>query len=259
MKSLKSLDKFIVLLVFFGLWEAVSRLEIVNPLLIPPFSAVVATTWDMLVSGNLLEHMGISLYRAFSGMLAAIIIGVPLGLLLGGWFRRLEIAFGPLLEIFSQTNPFILFHIILLFLGIGEATKVVIIAWTCIWPIVFTTISGIKNVNPLIIKAAAGFGLGRFKMFYKIVLPCAAPSIFTGLRLSAGYTFFMLIAAEIMGCESGLGWLILNSQENYDVLKIFSGAFVIALLSLTVDLIMELVEIKIFTHGKAEVLNSAEL
>lgn len=131
-----------------------------------------------------------------------------------------------------------------------------IITWTCIWPIVFSTISGIQNANPYLLKAGRGFGLGRLKLFYKIVLPSTAPAIFVGLRLSAGYSFFMLIAAEMIGSSSGLGWLILNSQENYELLRIFSAAMVIAVLGLAVDISMEFAEKKIIRVGLEEVLNS---
>ena len=248
--------KYAAVVLFILAWEIVGRLQLVNPLFVPPFTAVLGKTREMLVAGVLLQHMEISLFRAALGFLTAVVIGVPLGLLLGGWFKKLQLALGPLLEIFSQTNPFVLFHIVMLFLGIGEATKVTIIAWTCVWPIVFSTISGIQNANPYLLKAGRGFGLGRLTLFYKIVLPSTAPAIFVGLRLSAGYSFFMLIAAEMMGSSSGLGWLILNSQENYDILRIFSAAMVIALLGLAVDTAMGFAERKIIRVGLAEVLNS---
>ena len=99
-------------MVFSLLWETVSRLELVNPLFIPPFTEVLGKTREMLMEGVLLKHMEISLVRASLGFLTAMVIGIPLGLLLGGWFKKLQLALGPLLEIFSQTNPFVLFHII---------------------------------------------------------------------------------------------------------------------------------------------------
>lgn len=248
--------KYLTVIIFLLIWEAASRLELVNPLFIPPLTEVIKTTWEMAVSGILFEHAGISLFRALTGFLISLAVGIPLGLLLGGWFRKLRLALGSLLEVFSQTNPFILFHIVMLFLGIGEAPKVTIIAWTCTWPVTFSTISGIQNVNTSVMKAARGFGLGRVELFYRIVLPAAAPAIFTGIRLSLGYSFFMLIAAEMMASNSGLGWLIIVSQENYDILKIFSAAAVIAFLGLATDALMDAVEKKFIPAGVEEVLNS---
>lgn len=151
--------KFLVLFIFVIVWEIVSRSKLVNPLFIPPFSTVVVTLWNMFVSENLILSVAISVERALLGFIISIIIGIPLGFLLGGWFSKLELIAEPVIEIFSQVNPFILFHVALLFLGIGEITKVVVIAWTCIWPIMFNTIYGIRNMDSLILKAARGLDL----------------------------------------------------------------------------------------------------
>lgn len=258
MHFIRSLYKFIVVLVFIGIWEIASRLSIVNPLFIPPFSEVMNTLWTLLLKGNLIHHISISVFRAIFGFAIAIIIGIPFGLVMGGWFKRMELVLEPLMEIFSQTNPFVLFHIVILFLGIGEAPKIVIIGWACLWPIVFNTMGGIRNVNPLLMKAARTFALGRVSMFFKVVLPATAPSIFVGLRLSAGYSLFMLIAAEMMGSSSGLGWLIIRSQENYEIRKIFAAVIVIAFIGLLLDIFIQLIEKKFFITDSQEVLNSAE-
>jgi NitT/TauT family transport system permease protein len=250
--------KYMTVFVFLEIWELLSRIGILNPLFIPSFSDVVITIWNMFDSGNLTEHIIISSQRAIAGFLTAAAIGVPLGLILGGWFKNLEKAIEPLMEILSQINPFILFHIILLILGIGEATKVTIIAWTCIWPIMFSTISGIRNVNPILLKTGRAFGLGKLKLFYKVVIPAASPSIFQGLRISAGYSLFMLIAAEMMGCSSGLGWLVLVSQENYEIKKIFAAALVIAFLGLIFDIFIKTLQKRFVVEEIEDTLNSAD-
>jgi NitT/TauT family transport system permease protein len=184
----------------------------------------------------------VSLVRALSGLLAALLVGLPLGLLLGGWFPRIQTATEPLMELFAQANPVILAHIIIFFLGIGQSAKIFIIAWLCIWPITFSTISGIRNVDPTLIKSARSLGLGRFRLFVSVVLPSAAASIFTGLRLAAGYAYIMLIASEMMGASSGLGFLVVQSQESYNVTRIFAGASVITLLAVVTDQLLKLAE-----------------
>lgn len=253
---LKFFDKYIAVIAFIVLWELISRLGLVNTLFIPPFTAILETIWFMLTSGVLIEHTAISLTRALAGFVAAAVIGIPLGLVLGGWFKRLELALEPVLEVFSQTNPFLLFHIIILFLGIGETPKITIIAWTCLWPVLFNTISGIQNVNPTLLKAGRGFGLGPFKILYKIVFPAVAPAIFTGLRLSAGYSLFMLIAAEMMGSSSGLGFLIYSSQQNFQVPNIFAPVVVIAVLGLLIDAVMQKLEKRFVVLSDQGALNS---
>ncbi len=246
MKAFKAaLDNNIAILAFLLAWEFMSRIGLFNTMFIPPFSVVLATTWDLMVSGHLVQDILISLMRAIMGFLVAVIVAIPLGLLLGGWFKNTQSALEPLFEMAAQANPFILFHVIILFLGIGETTKITIIAWICIWPILFNTASGVRNVDAVLLKSALSFGLGKWVVFYKIVLPAAAPAIFTGLRLSAGYSFFLLIIAEMMGSNSGLGWFVLYSQENYNIQWIFSGAMLIGVLGLSIDLLVQYIEKKV--------------
>jgi NitT/TauT family transport system permease protein len=246
MKAFKAaLDNNIAILAFLLAWEFMSRVGLFNTMFIPPFSAVLVTTWDLMVSGHLVQDILISLMRAITGFLVAAIVAIPLGFLLGGWFKNTQSALEPLFEMAAQANPFILFHVIILFLGIGEATKITIIAWICIWPILFNTASGVRNVDAVLLKSALSFGLGKWVVFYKIVLPAAAPAIFTGLRLSAGYSFFLLIVAEMMGSNSGLGWFVLYSQENYNIQWIFSGAMLIGGLGLSIDLLVQYIEKKV--------------
>ncbi|CUH97072.1 hypothetical protein P22_3198 [Propionispora sp. 2/2-37] len=243
-------DKAAVIL-FVLAWELSARLELVNNLFIPPLSKVLATVWHLLISDMFLQHILISLARSMGGFAVAVIVAIPLGLIMGGWFHKLELALEPLFAIAAQANPFILFHVIILFLGIGEATKVTIIAWICIWPILFNTMNGVRHVDTTLLKAAMSFGLKRWKIFWKIILPAAAPSIFTGLRLSAGYSFFLLIAAEMMGSSSGLGWFVLYSQENFNIQWIFAGAVVIALLGLAIDALLAFIEKRLIVWRQA--------
>lgn len=237
-------DKVPVLIIL-AIWELISRLELVNVLLLPPVTKVVIMIWNMLFHGILAEHILISLSRAMGGFLLAILIAVPLGLLMGGGFRSIQQALEPLFEIGAQANPFILFHVIILFLGIGEAAKVSVIFWVCIWPILFNTVSGVRNVDVNLLKAAFAFGLSKWQVFIKIILPSAAPAIFTGLRLSAGYSFFLLIAAEMMGSRSGLGYLVIYTQESYNVELIYATAFVITALGLFIDELIQYIEKKV--------------
>jgi NitT/TauT family transport system permease protein len=231
-----------VILLFLCLWETLPLSGLIDPLFLPRFSEVILTILELCRSGELLRHTRISLIRAFTALLAAVIIGMPLGVILGGWFPRLQQATEPLMELFSAANPVILAHIIIFFLGIGESAKTFIIAWLCIWPIIFSTVTGIRTVDVSLLKAAGSLGLGPWRLFILVVLPSAAPTLFTGLRLAAGYAFIMLIAAEMMGGGSGLGWFVLQSQENYHVLRVFAGATVITFLAVLTDVPLKLLQ-----------------
>ncbi len=236
------LIKIAPILAVLGIWEFVSRMQWVNPFFVPSFAAVVQTAWRLTCTGVLPWQTLISLERALAGLLIAIMVGVPFGILTGAWFHRIELVLGPVLDFCSQINPFIFFHIILLFIGIGEMTQITMIAWTCVWPIIFSVIAGIRQIDPALVKATRALGVNPMQLIYKVTIPAAVPTIFTGIRISSGYAFFMLIAAEMMGCTSGLGWFIRNSQDNYQVTYIFAGAIIIALLGLGMDLILQAIE-----------------
>jgi NitT/TauT family transport system permease protein len=244
------------LLLFFLLWELASRLGLINRIFFPPVSRILITIWSMLSEGLLWPHIRISLTRAMVGFILAVSIGVPLGLLLGGWYRRLSLSLDLTLEVFSQLNPFLLYHILILFLGIDEAPKITIIFWTCLWPIMFCTINGVREVNPILLKAGRAFGLSRIRLLINIALPAAGPTIFSGLRLSLGYSMFMLIAAEMMGASAGLGWLVLTSQETFQLNKMYAGVVVIAITGLALDILLNRIGQKLLGSVKEEMINS---
>ena len=252
----KLFNRYILVIIFLILWEVSTRLNIISPIFVPPFTKVIKVIFNMIESGTFIVNVRISLFRATSGFIIASLIGIPIGFLLGGWFKKVKLALDMLLEVCSQVNPFLMFHVIVLFLGIGEFSKISIIVWTCLWPIIFSTINGIANVNPELLKMGRTFGLGKVSMFYKIVLPATAPAIFSGLRLAAGYALLMITAAEMMGSKSGLGYLIINSQENFKITEMYASVLIIAIVALVVDYIMEKLEKKFTKFEDEGIINS---
>jgi len=247
-----------IILIFFGIWEGASRLYIVNPAFVPPFSRIAANAFRMLVYRGLGNHIRVSLFRAFTGAALAVLLGIPLGFLLSSAYGKIRLALGTLTDILAQLSPFLLFHILILFLGIGEGVKVTIITWACIWPVAFNTAAGVESMDRLIVKAGRAFGSNRWELFHKVILHGAAPRIFTGIRLGAGYSLFMLVAAEMMGGRSGLGWLIVNDQVNFQLENIFSTALVIALIGILVDACMAFVQKRLIPYELEEYVNSTE-
>ena len=239
------------------LWELLSRCSVVNPVFLPPFSAVFLNTFKMFAAGEITYHLYHSLSRAVTGFAIAAGIGVPLGFLIAAGGIRARLAAGPLTEILAQVNPFILLHLLVLFMGIGEPAKITIVFWSCLWPIVFNTTAGVTDTDSLLLKAGRGFGSGRIQLFFKIILPASAPKIFAGMRIAAGYSVFMLIAAEMMGGRSGLGWLILNDQVNYQIKNVFSIALVIAALGLLIDSAMGFLQNRLLKTDLRGYVNSS--
>jgi NitT/TauT family transport system permease protein len=245
--------KSIAVIVFFVLWELAPRLGLADSQFIPPLSKIIGAFGAMLPEGKLPLHVFLSLKRSLLGFFSAILIALPLGFLLGGWFKRFEEYLSPLLTLLSKINPFSMFPIFIMFFGIGELTKVIIILWVCLWPILFGTINGVKGIEPLLVKAALAMGTSKIKLFRKVVLPGAAPSILAGIKQGSGSSFFMLIAAEMIGSTAGLGFLVLNSQINFQIPRLYVAVIIIAILGILINVLLEKVEKKIL-HWREESL-----
>ena len=235
----------ISIIVFVVLWEIAPRVGLVPDTFIPPPSVVLSTLWDLTIQGVLLKHTVVSLGRALSGFGVAVVIAIPLGFILGGGFPLFERIVRPVLRLLGEVNVFSLFPVFILLFGIGEVSKIAMILWVCMWPVMLNTVTGVKNIDPLLIKSARAMGVKGNKLFFKVVLPAASPGIFHGLKTSVGVAFFMLIAAEMIGASSGLGWLVWNAQTNYQISKLFAATIAISALGLSLNYLFAKLERRI--------------
>lgn len=228
-------------LAVLAVWEALPRLGVVNPSFLTPASEVLAILRDLASSGELARHAAVSLRRIGAGLAAAVALGVPLGLALGS-SRTFEHAFDGPLQAGRQVSAIALFPVFILFFGIGELSKVVIIFWASIWPVLLNTVAGVKGVDPVLVKSARSMSARGWTLFRKVILPAAAPSIFTGVRLGAAYAFMVLVAAEMIGANAGLGFLVLNSQETFAIPRMYAAIVALAAFGLAVNGLLRLVE-----------------
>ena len=252
-KALRSASRLIErglgLLFFLALWELLPRVGIVSDAYLSPPSAVIASIAQLAGNGLLWRHIAASLQRSLWGLLLAIGAGVLLGLLMGA-IRRLENIVDPVLQLFRQTSAFALFPVFILFLGIGELSKVAIIFWASFWPVLLSTIGGVKQVDRLLIDSALSMGASQRFVFFKVVLPAALPSIFTGVRLAGAYCITALVAAEMIGAHSGLGFLTLNSQETFQIPTMYAGILLLAVLGLLLNYLLALLERRLLRWRK---------
>lgn len=230
--------RWIAILVFLLIWELAPRIGLVNILFISPPSIVLTSMYNLILSGELIHHTASSLIRVSTGFGIALIVALPLGFLLGGWFKNFETSVNPLLQVLGQANPFTLFPVFMALLGIGEVSKIAIIYWVCQWPVLFNTITGIRNVDPLLIKMGRTAGLSKIEMFRKVLLPASLPTVFTGIRMGAAFSFFMLIGAEMIGAHSGLGFMIIQAQATFQIPKMYAGIVTVALLGIIINYVM---------------------
>ncbi|RSN12552.1 ABC transporter permease [Nonomuraea sp. WAC 01424] len=225
------------MLIVLAAWEALPRLGVVDPVFVPPLSESLAAGLDLLLAGQLPEHLEASLVRSLSGFGLAIVLAIPLGLLIG-WYKPVADFLTPLLEVFRNTSAVALLPVFTLILGIGETTKVTFVLYACSWPILLNTISGVKTVEPLLIKSARSMGLGPVRLFQKVILPAAVPTIFTGVRLAGAYSILVLLFAEMVGAKAGLGYLILDAQSSFRIPDMYAGIITISVVGLLFNLLL---------------------
>jgi NitT/TauT family transport system permease protein len=224
----------LAIILFLVIWEITPRIGLADPVFLPPFSKVAVAFWKLLIKGILFKHLFVSLERSVAGFFLGVIISIPMGLLIG-WFKGFERFLDPLLQTFRQTSALALFPVFILIFGIGEVSKVAIIFWGVQWPILISTISGVKNVDPLLIKSARSMGASTFTIFRKVIIPGAFPSIFTGLRLSATSAILILIAAEMIGSNAGLGFLLYQSEVTFEIPDMYAAIITMSLLGLAIN------------------------
>ena len=225
------LSRYGVLLGFLALWQVSSRAGWINPSVFPPIDLIVAALWKGIAGGALLDDIAISLQRSGTAFVAAVLVAIPLGLFMGQ-VRVVETALDPILQLFRQTSALALYPVFILLLGLGETSKVFVIFWATLFPLLLNTISGVKEVDPKLIEMARVYGASRLTVFRRVVLPGAVPSIFVGLRLSATTALLLLIASEMIGANKGVGFQVMNAQYNFQIPLMFAAIMLLAGLGL---------------------------
>jgi NitT/TauT family transport system permease protein len=190
------------------------------------------------------EHLSASLTRALTGFAIASAISVPLGVAIG-WYKPVAEFLGPILELFRNTAALALLPVFILILGIGETSKIALVLYASSFPILLNTISGVRTVDPLLVKSARSLGLPPLRLFQKVILPAAVPTIFTGIRMAAASSILVLIAAEMVGAKAGLGYLITASQLNFQIPNMYAGIIAISLVGLAFNGVIVAVERRI--------------
>lgn len=230
--------------VLLVLWEIICRLNIVPPLFLPAPTAILAAGWEMLVSGELYEDLIASLYRIGGGYVIGASVGILFGLILG-FSRWTDAILTPIVYSIYPIPKIALLPLIILWLGIGEMPKIAIIALGVFFPVVINTFSGVKNVDPMLIKAAVTFGSNHFNVIRKVILPASLPMIFAGLKLSAGTSLLLLVSAEMIAAQQGIGSMVLHYGNLMITTKLMVGVLVLSLLGLTFNRVLQWLERKL--------------
>ncbi|MFD6396934.1 ABC transporter permease [Nocardia sp. NPDC060249] len=214
-----------------GAWELAPRFGLVDEVFLPPFSTVVQAFFELAGNGQLAEHTSASLTRSVTGFSFALVIAVPVGIAIA-WYKPVSDFLNPVLELFRNTAALALLPVFVLILGIGETSKIALIGYATFFPILLNTITGVRTVDPLLVKSAVSLGFSPLRLFQKVILPAAIPSIFTGIRMAAAGSILVLIAAEMIGARAGLGYLITAAQQNFQIPQMYAGIVAISLIGL---------------------------
>ncbi|MGW5420515.1 ABC transporter permease [Streptomyces sp. NPDC003943] len=223
------------------LWETVPRLGVVDRTFLPPFSEVAQAWWELAADGQLADNARASLTRSLSGFGIAVAFAVPLGLLIG-WYRPVADLLGPLLEVFRNTAALALLPVFVLLLGIGETSKISIVVYSCTWPVLLSTISAVRTVDPTLLRLARSLDLPAVRLFQKVILPASVPAVFTGVRLAGAVSILVLVAAEMIGAKAGLGYLINASQYNFAIPQMYAGIITISAVGVVFNQLLVVLE-----------------
>lgn len=218
---------FFVLLAL--LWEVVSRKHIISPLYFPPISKNVVVFYHLMVDGTLPLELSRSFARIFGGFFLAVGVMIPLGVAMG-LFRRVYNLFEPLIELIRPLPPPAIIPIVMLFLGIGEAMKILVIFFACSFPILINTMDGVRSVDPTLVDTARTFGRSRFEIILQVILPASLHQIFTGWRVALPIALIVGIVSEMVGAVSGIGRFILVMQRSFNIPEMYSGIFMVAII-----------------------------
>ncbi|MCT3399658.1 ABC transporter permease [Lentilactobacillus hilgardii] len=219
--------------------------KVTNVSFLPGPLQTFAGAKELIRAGTLQKDLVISLLRIISGWLIGTIIAVPLGLVIGQ-FKLIRWLFEPLINFFRFVPAIGFLTLFLLWFGVGEISKVALIIYATMFPIIINTITGVLSIDPIKIESAQSQGASKFQIFYSIVIPSSIPSIFTGVRLGLGGAIIAIVAAEMLAAQQGIGYLIYTSRLYYRTDWIFVGIFILGIIGYLSDTLLRVIGNSIF-------------
>ena len=219
----------LALVALLVVWELSTRIGWVPALFLPSPVGVLQELVDMTRSGQIFVHVAASLRRLVGGFVVGAGAGITVGVTVG-FFSLAEAIGQPLIAATFPIPKIALLPLLILWLGIGEASKVTVIALGVFFPMAINTYTGVRQADPLLIRAAVSFGAGRWSVIRKVIIPSALAMVFAGLKLGAGTALLLLVAAEMIGAESGIGFLVLQAGNLMETTKLMVGIVILSLL-----------------------------
>jgi ABC-type nitrate/sulfonate/bicarbonate transport system permease component len=221
-------------LIVIMIWKIVTYLRIFDPVILPSPESVGQAFLSEMVSGELLKHIQISLYRVFLGFGIGSAMAVSLGLLIG-WSEKAKSFVDPIVEIVRPIPPMAWIPLSILWFGIGELPKIFIIILGVFFPVLTNTVVGVKSIEKGLLKLARSMGLKGFRLFKEVIVFGASPFIITGLRIGLGFGWMCLVTAELIAAQAGLGYMIEEAKMLLLTNKVILGMLTIGFLGILID------------------------
>ena len=233
------------LIILLAFWQIVTWLEGWNEALFPSPLGTVRGLGELLASGVLAADIHASLSRFALGYISAVVLAMALGLVLG-WYKKIWNYLNPVAQVLRPVSPVAWLPFIVLFFGIGEMPALVIIFIAAFFPVLLATVAAVQGMEPVYLKVAKNFGIGQPQILGKIVFPAVFPRIATGLHLALGTAWVFLVAGEMAGAQSGLGFLIIDARNNLRADWLMAAILTIGVLGLVLDGIVSYLEGQIY-------------
>ena len=231
---MSTLARYLPLLLLAVLWEIVPRLGLIDASSVPPLSAVAVAWWDLLRSGDLVSNGLSSLQNLCAGLALGVLVGASLGVLMA-WYRPLDDVVHPLVRALYPMPKSALIPVMILWLGLGSASKIASIFIGCLLPVVLSAYNGARGVDRVLVWSALAAGASRRAVLWEVVVPSALPEILAGTRNALALSFILLVSSEFVIGQRGLGYLIsfLGEGGAYDAM--FAGVLTVAAVGFLAD------------------------
>ena len=242
MKKILSIKNVVIsLILLLGIWQLIYTLTDFSDALFPsPLQSFKALA-EMISSGVLFEHIGASMYRFAAGYISSVIIAVMLGLILGGLPEVFQYI-NPAVQLLRPISPMAWMPFIVLWFGIGDIPAIVIIFIAAFFPVLLSTVSAVNGIDPIYMKVSKNFGIKQPQLMWKVIFPAAFPQIANSIHLALGTAWVFLVAGEMTGAQSGLGYLVIDARNNLRADILFADIIVIGIIGLILDSLIKLAE-----------------
>jgi NitT/TauT family transport system permease protein len=231
---MKTFIRYSPLLLLAVAWELVARLHLVSSDALPTLSSVIVSWFDMVKDGELVSNGISSLYRAFAGLVLAVLIGATLGIFMA-WWKPVNVLLSPIVEVFYPLPKSALIPVTVIWLGFGDGSKILLIFLGCMLPVTIGAFNGARSSEQVMVWSARSMGAGRLRVLWDVVVPSALPELLNGIRTALALSFILLVSAELIVAHRGFGYLIgvLGSSGSYDAM--YAVVLTVAFLGFAAD------------------------